>query len=61
MQDIALKTSREQWMIESGGEKESQGDPCWQRDMMQMTFTKNICIRLEYLKSYYCVRIICIR
>ena len=35
IQDIALKTSQEQWTIKTGGERE-QGGPCWQRDMMIM-------------------------
>ena len=35
IQDIALKTSRERWTIETG-EREGQGDPCWQREMRMM-------------------------
>ena len=36
IQDVALKTPREQWTIETGVAREAQGDPCWQRDMMMM-------------------------
>ena len=38
IQDITLKTSQERWTIEMGGEREREreGNPCWQRDMMMM-------------------------
>ena len=35
IQDVALKTSREQWTIVTDG-NEGQGDPCWWRDVMMM-------------------------
>ena len=34
IQDIDFKTYRERWTIGTGGEKESQGDPRLERDMM---------------------------
>ena len=34
IQDVDLKTYRERWTIETGGERESKGNPCWKCDIM---------------------------
>ena len=41
--DVAMKTFRERWTIGTGGERESQGDMCYRRDMMIMIYIY-ICI-----------------
>ena len=51
IQDIALKTSREQWTIETVA-REGQGDSCWQRDMMMMMMMKTNIGHTENLILY---------
>ena len=47
--DVAWKTSRERWTIETGGEG-GQEVLCWQHDMMMMMMMKDILV--EEHKSY---------
>ena len=39
IQGVALKTYRGRWMIETGGKRENQRDPCCLSDMMMMLLT----------------------
>ena len=41
IQDIALKIYSKRWTIEKSGERESQGDPCWQCYLMMKAKVKN--------------------
>ena len=40
IQDVALKTYREQWTRERGA-GEGQADPCWRRDTMMMMIMRS--------------------